>query len=196
VNGFERGDLAGELPDRSRSVYALRWVLWPVPPPGPFTVVCAWPARGIPESSVVLDGDAIAAASEASAAAARERPAEPEDEPEAPSWARRSGADEPMAWAITAWLRPGGPVGSRDVWDPVVARVAGDAAAESWDGDELDGWLVEYAVARREATPGTDFGRMSFHRFAYRLELTERAATETAARERAEQRLARPEGWA
>jgi hypothetical protein len=67
---------------------------------------------------------------------------------------------------------------------------------EHWDGDQLDGWLVDYEAARREAAPGADFGFMSYYRGAYRLELTELAATEAAAREQAEKRLAVPERWA
>jgi len=191
LDGFERGDLAGELPEHSRSVYALRWVLWPVPPPGPFVVACAWPARGIAESSVVLEGDAIRAASEASAAAGRDWPAEPE---EPAWWAQRSGSDEPIAWSITAWLRPPGPVTSRADCDPVVAGVVERARVEHWDGDDLDGWLAEYEAARHDTAPRTDFGWMGFHRGAYRLELTEVAATEAAARAQAGKRLAQPEG--
>lgn len=45
--------------------------LWPLPPAGPLTVVCAWPDRGIAETTVELDGDEIAGA------AARARPALP-----------------------------------------------------------------------------------------------------------------------
>jgi hypothetical protein len=39
------------------------WI-WPLPPPGPFTLTCSWPRRELPESAVVLDGDAIRAAAE------------------------------------------------------------------------------------------------------------------------------------
>ena len=35
-----------------------RWV-WPLPPPGPFALVCAWPARGIAESRVEIDAGSI-----------------------------------------------------------------------------------------------------------------------------------------
>jgi hypothetical protein len=36
--------------------------LHPLPPPGPLLVVCRWPAFDLPETRVVLDGDAIARA--------------------------------------------------------------------------------------------------------------------------------------
>lgn len=36
--------------------------LWPLPPPGPVTVRCSWPGRGLQDASIVLDGDAIRAA--------------------------------------------------------------------------------------------------------------------------------------
>ena len=38
--------------------------LWPLPPVGPVTFVCAWPALEIAESSVELDGSLIRAAAE------------------------------------------------------------------------------------------------------------------------------------
>jgi hypothetical protein len=34
------------------------WV-WPLPPPGPFTFVCEWPARGIAESGAEIDAGSI-----------------------------------------------------------------------------------------------------------------------------------------
>jgi hypothetical protein len=34
------------------------WV-WPLPPPGPFTFVCEWPARGIEESGTEIDAGSI-----------------------------------------------------------------------------------------------------------------------------------------
>jgi hypothetical protein len=34
------------------------WV-WPLPPPGPFTFVCEWPARGIEESGAEIDAGSI-----------------------------------------------------------------------------------------------------------------------------------------
>jgi hypothetical protein len=37
------------------------WV-WPVPPPGPLTLVCEWPAAGIPLTRFELDSEAIRAA--------------------------------------------------------------------------------------------------------------------------------------
>ncbi|HEX4788362.1 MAG TPA: hypothetical protein VH372_07860 [Actinospica sp.] len=39
------------------------WI-WPLPPSGPFTLTCSWPRRDLPESVIVLDGDAIRAAAE------------------------------------------------------------------------------------------------------------------------------------
>lgn len=36
--------------------------LWPVPPAGPLTLVCAWPAMGVPETVTTLDGGAVAEA--------------------------------------------------------------------------------------------------------------------------------------
>ena len=35
--------------------------LWPLPPEGPLEIVMQWPAEGIPESRVVLDGGALRA---------------------------------------------------------------------------------------------------------------------------------------
>jgi hypothetical protein len=37
------------------------WI-WPLPPPGPVTVTCSWPGRGLHNARLVLDGDAIRAA--------------------------------------------------------------------------------------------------------------------------------------
>jgi hypothetical protein len=34
------------------------WV-WPLPPPGPFTFVCEWPARAIAESGAEIDAGSI-----------------------------------------------------------------------------------------------------------------------------------------
>jgi hypothetical protein len=49
------------------------WV-WPLPPPGPVTFVCAWPVVGIGESTITIDAATIAAA------AARSVVLWPEDE--------------------------------------------------------------------------------------------------------------------
>ena len=38
--------------------------LWPLPPPGDMTVYASWPAHGIEETSVTLDGAAIRSAAE------------------------------------------------------------------------------------------------------------------------------------
>jgi hypothetical protein len=37
----------------------MRHWLWPLPPPGPLQAVVAWPARGLPETEVEVDGAAI-----------------------------------------------------------------------------------------------------------------------------------------
>jgi hypothetical protein len=33
--------------------------LWPLPPPGPLTFACVWPAGGVPESRVTLDAGLV-----------------------------------------------------------------------------------------------------------------------------------------
>jgi hypothetical protein len=55
---------------------AQRFWIWPVPAAGDLTLVCGWPAYGIAESRLTIDGD------ELRAAAARARPVWP-DEPQA-----------------------------------------------------------------------------------------------------------------
>jgi hypothetical protein len=48
--------------------------LWGLPPPGPLAVVCAWPARGVPETRVEIDaGLVLDAAGRAVAVWPRER---------------------------------------------------------------------------------------------------------------------------
>jgi hypothetical protein len=44
--------------------YDMTFWVWPLPPPGPVTFVCEWPALEIAESSVELDGALIRAAAE------------------------------------------------------------------------------------------------------------------------------------
>jgi hypothetical protein len=39
--------------------YDMRYWIWPLPPPGPVTFVCEWPALGIAESRAEVDGRAI-----------------------------------------------------------------------------------------------------------------------------------------
>ena len=51
------------------------WV-WPLPPPGPITFVCAWPARDVPESRAELDAGLILTA------ASRAVPLWPDDAPD------------------------------------------------------------------------------------------------------------------
>jgi hypothetical protein len=36
--------------------------IWPLPPPGPVIVTCSWPSRGLGDTRVVLDANAIRAA--------------------------------------------------------------------------------------------------------------------------------------
>jgi hypothetical protein len=38
--------------------------LWGLPPPGPLTLACQWPARGIPESRAELDAGLVLGAAE------------------------------------------------------------------------------------------------------------------------------------
>lgn len=42
--------------------YAQSYWLWPLPETGPLTFVCAWPGRGIPVTSLDVDGDEVRAA--------------------------------------------------------------------------------------------------------------------------------------
>ncbi len=44
-----------------RHTYDLRYWMWPLPPPGPLTVVCEWPAYGVPETRVVVDATELRA---------------------------------------------------------------------------------------------------------------------------------------
>jgi hypothetical protein len=47
--------------DDPEDVRLTLWI-WPLPPPGPVTVTCSWPSRGLRDARLVLDGDAIQAA--------------------------------------------------------------------------------------------------------------------------------------
>ena len=58
VTGSE-GSAGG--PDDDAHVRMSLWI-WPLPPPGPVTVRCSWPVRGLQDAGIVLDGDAIRAA--------------------------------------------------------------------------------------------------------------------------------------
>jgi|SRR5689334_1223105 len=188
-SGHEYGDLADELPEDRRSIYAVRWHVWPIPPPGPLTVACAWPAHGIAEASIELDGDAVRAAAERSAAQAV--PSEPETPP---WWTGRRESDEPIAWSVTAWLRPSATDFSREACDPVAARAAAEAGAESWHGEYFEPWVAAYEEARAAAT-GDEFGWFSPSPGAYELRFTVVDATLAGAREQAERRFTLPAHW-
>ncbi|MGN6217692.1 MAG: hypothetical protein ACTHN7_12195 [Solirubrobacterales bacterium] len=41
-----------------------RYWVWPLPPPGPLTLVCEWPAAGVPLTRLELDSAAIRAAAD------------------------------------------------------------------------------------------------------------------------------------
>ncbi|WP_328296958.1 hypothetical protein OG389_03465 [Streptomyces sp. NBC_00435] len=60
VNRFEGGSGG---PDDGEDVRLSLWT-WPLPPPGPVTVSCSWPRRGLQDAGVVLDvgADAIRSA--------------------------------------------------------------------------------------------------------------------------------------
>lgn len=59
VSGYE-GSWGG--PDGGGDVRLTLWIR-PLPPPGPLTLSCAWPERGLRDAVLVLDGDAVRAAS-------------------------------------------------------------------------------------------------------------------------------------
>ncbi len=48
-------------PDHSEDIRLTLWI-WPLPPPGPVTVTCSWPGRGLDDARLVLDGDQLQAA--------------------------------------------------------------------------------------------------------------------------------------
>ncbi|MGW5397550.1 hypothetical protein [Streptomyces sp. NPDC003952] len=58
VSGYE-GSWGG--PEGGGDVRMSLWT-WPLPPPGPLTVSCAWPERGLRDAALVLDGAAVRAA--------------------------------------------------------------------------------------------------------------------------------------
>ncbi len=43
----------------SDSEWEHRMWVWPLPPPGPLTILCEWPAMAIPETTAVLDASVI-----------------------------------------------------------------------------------------------------------------------------------------
>ena len=62
--------------------------LWPLPPQGPLTLVAAWPAKGVAERSVALDGAEIADAAER----AEKLWDVPDEEPRPGGWYSRSSS--------------------------------------------------------------------------------------------------------
>ena len=58
VTGFQ--DSSGGLDD-PEDIRLTLWI-WPLPPPGPVTVTCSWPSRGLHDARLVLDGDVIQSA--------------------------------------------------------------------------------------------------------------------------------------
>jgi hypothetical protein len=58
VSGLERSSGG---PDGREDIRLGLWI-WPLPPPGPLTVTCSWPNRGLHDAALLLDGDAIRAA--------------------------------------------------------------------------------------------------------------------------------------
>lgn len=61
-------------PDDREDIRLTLWI-WPLPPPGPVTVTCSWPGRGLHGARLVLDGDQI------QAAASRAQPFWPQPSP-------------------------------------------------------------------------------------------------------------------
>ena len=61
-------------PDGREDIRLTLWI-WPLPPPGPVTVTCSWPGRGLDGAGLVLDGDQL------QAAASRAQPFWPESSP-------------------------------------------------------------------------------------------------------------------
>ncbi|MFF1415589.1 hypothetical protein ACFVX6_38460 [Streptomyces sp. NPDC058289] len=58
VSGYEA---AWGGPEDGEDVRLTLWA-WPLPPPGPLTLSCAWPERGLRDAALVLDGAAVRAA--------------------------------------------------------------------------------------------------------------------------------------
>lgn len=56
-----RSESSSGGPDGHEDVRLSLW-LWPLPPPGTFTLACSWPSRGVQGAGLVLDADAIRAA--------------------------------------------------------------------------------------------------------------------------------------
>ena len=58
VRGFESSSGG---PDGGEDIRMTLWI-WPLPPPGPVTLACSWPSRGLDEAAVILDAAAVRAA--------------------------------------------------------------------------------------------------------------------------------------
>jgi hypothetical protein len=56
-----RSESSSGGPDGPEDIRMTLWI-WPLPPPGPVTLACSWPSRGLDEARVVLDADAVRAA--------------------------------------------------------------------------------------------------------------------------------------
>jgi hypothetical protein len=116
--------------------------------------------------------------------------------PRGEEWKDRTDADEPIRWAVSAWLRlAGGSMPGRDR-DGEVAAIAERCGAEGWDADELDGALADVERARRAARGSESYSWFSYHRGAYRLQFAENAPTRERAIEQARRRCGTPDGWA
>ena len=74
--------------------YAMSYYLTPVPPAGPVTFVCAWPAQEIPETTTVIEAAQLApfaSFADAASQAVELWPWEPEPEPERPPLGEAAG---------------------------------------------------------------------------------------------------------
>jgi hypothetical protein len=55
------GETSSGGPDGREDVRLTLWI-WPLPPPGPVTVTCSWPGRGLDGAGLVLAGGQVQAA--------------------------------------------------------------------------------------------------------------------------------------
>jgi hypothetical protein len=56
-----RAEASSGGPDGREDIRLTLWI-WPLPPPGPVTVTCSWPGRGLDGARLVLDGEQLQAA--------------------------------------------------------------------------------------------------------------------------------------